>query len=277
MEIRTVKHPKTSYSQCQQSAARVLLIVWLLASCSPEVTLATPERQGVMVPATTTSPDTPSLASALPTPPPGGHLAVAPDSLGSLWSSSTLPTLPPGGQLPPDSPRSLWSSGVASSPAIERVLQQRMRQEAAPNKGHDLLRISPKVSPVSENLSFQAREGESVRFHYQKGQWRAEVSSHIGDFSRRAVLPVVCSQGEDVASNLEVLSRYPGWQSQRQIHVLGKNAVPTLGEVVYLGELGLKGRLQGAGWKGRNVSENMTIQPSRIWPESVKHKVIFSG
>ena len=120
-----------------------------------------------------------------------------------------------------------------------------MRQEAAPNKGHDLLRISPKVSPVSENLSFQAREGESVRFHYQKGQWRAEVSSHIGDFSRRAVLPVVCSQGEDVASNLEVLSRYPGWQSQRQIHVLGKNAVPTLGEVVYLGELGLKGGGEG--------------------------------
>ena len=117
MEIRTVKHPKTSYSQCQQSAARVLLIVWLLASCSPEVTLATPERQGVMVPATTTSPDTPSLASALPTPPPGGILQLPPDSLGSLWSSSTLPTLPPGGQLPPDSPRSLWSSGVSQQPS----------------------------------------------------------------------------------------------------------------------------------------------------------------
>ena len=87
-----------------------------------------------------------------------------------------------------------------------------MSQEVAPAKGRDLLRTSPKVSPVSENFSFEARGGERVRFACQMGQWRAEVSSHIGDFSRRAVLPVVCSQGEDVASRLEVLSRYASWQ-----------------------------------------------------------------
>ena len=116
-----------------------------------------------------------------------------------------------------------------------------MSQEAVPDKRRELLRTSPKVSPASENLSFQAREGERVRFYYQMGQWRAEVFSHIGDFSRRVVLPVVCSQGEDIASILEVLSRYTSWQRQRQIHVLDRNVCPTLGEVVYVGELGLKG------------------------------------
>ena len=72
-------------------------------------------------------------------------------------------------------------------------------------------------------------------------QWRAEVSSHIGAFSRQSVLPVVCSQGTDVTSSLEVLSKYPSWYSQRQIHVLDRNVCPTLGEVVYVGELGLRG------------------------------------
>ena len=116
-----------------------------------------------------------------------------------------------------------------------------MGQEAAPDKGGDLLRTSPKVTSVEEHLSFQARGRESVRFHYQMGQWCAEVSSHIGSASRRVVLPVVCSQGEDVASSLEVLSRYASWHSLRQIHVLDRNVCPTLGEVVCVGELGLKG------------------------------------
>ena len=145
-------------------------------------------------------------------------------------------------QLPPDAPGSFWGDSVASSPAIDAALQQRMSQEAVPDKRRELLRTSPKVSPASENLSFQAREGERVRFYYQMGrQWRAEVSSHIGAFSRQSVLPVVCSQGTDVTSSLEVLSKYPSWYSQRQIHVLDRNVCPTLGEVVYVGELGLKG------------------------------------
>ena len=172
-----------------------------------------------MTPATTTSPGDPSLASAPPTPLPRDAL-----------------------ELPPDSPGSFWGDSVASSPAIDAALQQRMSQEAVPDKRRELLRTSPKVSPVEENLSFQAREGERVRFYYQMGQWRAEVFSHIGDFSRRVVLPVVCSQGEDIASILEVLSRYTSWQRQRQIHVLDRNVCPTLGEVVYVGELGLEGR-----------------------------------
>ena len=219
MKANTSKE-RNFYTQGQQFIARVLFTVWLLASVSPEGTLAIPKRQ--MVPATTTSPGDPSLASAPPTPPPGGIL-----------------------QLPPDSPGAFWSSGVARTPSLERALQQRMSQEATPDQEHDLLRTSPKVFPVEEHWTFQAREGESVRFHYQKGQWHAEVSSHMGPFSRQSVLPVVCSQGEDIASSLEVLSRYPSWQRQRQIHVLDRNVCPTLGAVVYVGELGLK----GGGWR----------------------------
>ena len=217
MNVNTSKE-KSFYTQGQQFAARVLFIVWLLASGSPESALAAPKHQSAMVPATTTSPGDPSLASTPPTLPPGGIL-----------------------QLPPDSPGSFWDGSVASGSVIDAALQQRMSQEVATDEGSNLLRTSPKVSSVEENLSFQARGGESVRFHCQMGQWRAEVSSHIGSASRRAVLPVVCSQGEDVASSLEVLSRYPSWYSQRQIHVLDRNVCPTLGEVVYVGGLGLKG------------------------------------
>ena len=59
------------------------------------------------------------------------------------------------------------------------------------------------------------------------------------------MLPVVCSQGKDVASSLEVLSRCPNWYSQRQIYVLDKKVCPTLGEVVFVGKIGLRGGGQG--------------------------------
>ena len=213
MKMNTSKE-RSFYTQGQRFAARVLFILWLLASGSPEGALAAPKHQ--MTPATTTSPGDPSLASIPPLP--GGILP-----------------------FPPESPGSFWDNSVASSPALERALQQRMSQEATPDEECNLLRTSPKVSTIGENLSFQARGGESVHFYYQMGQWRAEVSSRIGAFSRRAVLPVVCSHGTDVTSSLEVLSKYPSWQRQRQIHVLDRNVCPTLGEVVYVGELGLKG------------------------------------
>ena len=217
MNVNTSKE-KSFYTQGQRFAARVLCIVWLLASGSPESVLAIPKRQPAMTPALTTSPGDHSLASTPPALPPGGIL-----------------------QLPPDSPGSFWGDSAGSSPSIDAALQERMSQEAVPSRGRGLLRIFPKINTVGEHLPFEARGGERVRFHYQMGQWRAEVSSHIGSASRRAVLPVVCSQGEDVASSLEVLSRYPSWYSQRQIHVLDRNVCPTLGEVVYVGGLGLKG------------------------------------
>ena len=241
MKANTSKE-RSFYTQGQQFAARVLLAVWLLASGSPEGTLATPKRQSAMTPATTTSPGDPSLANTPPTPPPGGILQLPPDFLGSFWGDS-----------------------VASSPSIDAALQQRMSQEFAPDEGRDLLRTSPKVSPASENLSFQARGGESVRFACQMGQWRAEVSSRIGSASRRAVLPVVCSQGEEVANSLEVLSRYPSWYSQRQIHVVDRNVCPMLGEVVYLGALGLKG-----GGEGGDLKRGLSLSNDN--PRQVRQK-----
>ena len=70
MNVNTSKE-KSFYTQGHQFAARVLCIVWLLASISPEGALATSKRQPAMVPATTTSPGDPSLASTPPTLPPG--------------------------------------------------------------------------------------------------------------------------------------------------------------------------------------------------------------
>ena len=235
MKMNTSKE-RGFYTQGQQLAARVLFILWLLVSVSPEGLLAVPKHQ--VTPATTTSPGDPSLASTPPTLPPGGIL-----------------------QLPPDAPGSFWGDSVASSPSIDATLQERMSQEAAPSRERELRRISPRVSPVEEHLPFQARGGERVCFHYQQGQWHAEVSSQLGAFSRRAVLPVVCSQGEDVASSLEVLSNYPSWYSQRQIHVLDENVCPTLGEVVYVGELGLKGGSGGdASGSGGTASAQTPLQ-----------------
>ena len=162
--------------------------------------------------------------------------------------------------MPPGSPRSLWSSGVASSSALERTLQQRISQEAVPN---------------IEHLPFQARGGESVRFHYQMGQWCAEVSFRIGPFSRRAVLPVVCSQGTDIASSLEILSRDSSWYSQRQIHILpipDQNMLAKLREVLYLGDLGLKGggQTQSSGRGGKALSNRRKQEDGEELPEQNK-------
>ena len=92
MNIRDMQQTNY-YIQCQQFAARVLLTIWLLAIGSPEGALATPKRQPAMVPAATTSPGDPSLASTPPT---------------------------PGGQL---APGSLWGDSIASIPATDAALQ----------------------------------------------------------------------------------------------------------------------------------------------------------
>ena len=68
--------------------------------------------------------------------------------------------------------RVLLIAGLLASYSPRNVL-------AAPDSQ---LSMAPGASLVEGNLSFQARAGENVRFYYQKGQWRAEVSSHIGDF-----------------------------------------------------------------------------------------------
>ena len=90
MNIRNMQ--RTNYcTQSQQSVASVL-IVWLLASCSLDSALAAPERQPTMVPAATTSPGNPFLASTPST---------------------------PRGQLPLGSPGSLWGDSVATDAATQ--------------------------------------------------------------------------------------------------------------------------------------------------------------
>ena len=88
------------YTKGQKNAASILLTIWLLINCNPNATLAAPRSEKAIVPAATTSPSDLALASALPTPQPGGIL-----------------------QLPPDSPYPLWGSRVASSPAIDAAPQ----------------------------------------------------------------------------------------------------------------------------------------------------------
>ena len=93
MNVNTSKE-KNFYTQGQRFAARILFILWLLASISPDSTLATPKHQPA-----TTSPGYPSLASAFPTP-------------------------LPGARCPQAAPSSFWGSGVASSLSIDAALQR---------------------------------------------------------------------------------------------------------------------------------------------------------
>ena len=127
------------YTQGQQRVARILLAVWLLASVSPEGILATPKRQ--MVPATTTSPGDPSLASAPPTPLPGGIL-----------------------QLPPDSPGVFWGDSVASTPAIDAALQ-RQRSSNLLSRTRDRLASrlwSPRPQEALRTLAGPVAEGDET-------------------------------------------------------------------------------------------------------------------
>ena len=98
MKMNTSKE-RSFYTQGQQFVARVLFILWLLASGSPEGVLAVPKHQ--MVPATTTSPGDPSLASAPPTPLPGGAF-----------------------QLPPEAPGAFWGDSAGSIPSMDAALQR---------------------------------------------------------------------------------------------------------------------------------------------------------
>ena len=103
MKANTSKE-KSFYTQGQRFAARILFILWLLASVNPESVLAIPKRQPA-----TTSPGDPSLASTPPTPLPGGIL-----------------------QLPPDAPGSFWGDSVASSPSTDAALQRQRPSSLLP-------------------------------------------------------------------------------------------------------------------------------------------------
>ena len=103
MKANTSKE-RNFYTQGQRFAARILFILWLLASVNPESVLAIPKRQPA-----TTSPGDPSLASTPPTPLPGGAF-----------------------QLPPDAPGSFWGGSVGSSPSTDAGLQRQRPSSLLP-------------------------------------------------------------------------------------------------------------------------------------------------
>ena len=104
MKTNTSKK-RNFYTQGQQFVARVLFILWLLASSSLESILAAPEHEKAIIPATTTSPSDPSLASTPSTPPPRSTLQLPPDSLDSLSGDNiaidTAPQRQPASNLLP--------------------------------------------------------------------------------------------------------------------------------------------------------------------------------
>ena len=92
---------------------------------------------------------------------------------------------------------------------------------------------------------FLAQGGQQVRFMHQDGQWQASVREPIGVFSRVMKLPVACQRHGDVEKALAALQAKPDKYVQRRIHVLP--AAPPYLAMVYLGEQGLKGGMDGAG------------------------------
>ena len=107
------------YSQGQRRAARVLFIVWLLASCSLDVTLAVPRSEKAIVLASSPTPSDLPLAS--PPTAAWGHLAVAPrlpmlilGQQGSQQSSHRHSTPAPASFLP-----TLQNNRQANEPLLE--------------------------------------------------------------------------------------------------------------------------------------------------------------
>ena len=92
---------------------------------------------------------------------------------------------------------------------------------------------------------FLAQGGQQVRFMHHDGQWQASVREPIGMFSRVMKLPVACERHGDVAKALADLQAKPDKYVQRRIHVLP--AAPPYLAMVYIGEQGLKGGMDGAG------------------------------
>ena len=101
MTVSTIKHPKISYSQGQRNVAkaRILFIVWLLASGSPESALADPKGQSAMTSDTMTS--------------------IDPLLFNSAWVERHCPPAPPS---PSGPPRLVPSANSSRLPRMVRTL-----------------------------------------------------------------------------------------------------------------------------------------------------------
>ena len=178
------------YTQRQRRAARILLAVWLLASCSPNRMLAAPKRGAAIVPAAPTNPSALSLASAPPTPPPGGIL-----------------------QFPPNSPYSFWGG----SPAIDTTSQRQLAASLLP-KTTDKLASQLSRSRPQAALQLQAGSvGEATEAGSSSSQHPAVDPSSLEATSITAISPLqqLMSQ-EDVPDNQDLLEALNAVPPQEQ-------------------------------------------------------------
>ena len=147
MTLSTIKHPKISYSQGQRNVAkaRILFIVWLLASTSPEGALAAPKRQ------TTT-------LSTL-----GDPLLF--NSEVTSWARCHYAPDPPD---PPDSPHSPRLCRSANTSSIGAALQRLSRpiRTLMSCFGRPRLQEIPDTpsGPVAEGCDEPREVGSSSRF-----------------------------------------------------------------------------------------------------------------
>ena len=239
---------KSFYTQGQQFAARVLFIVWLLVSGSPESALAAPKRQSAMTPATTTSPGGPSLNSTPPTPSPGGTLQLPSASPGSLLGDSAAidaaPQRQPAANLlprtidklasqlaslrPQEAPRTLIepvaeeagsssqyptvdpsSAMIALSTATPSALQQLMSQHSVPDNNNLLAALN--AAPPQEQ-----RQWIEAAIQWLANQPIENLSpAAIRDYAALAHVQVT-------PENRELLERY--------FHTLGKKVEEGAGD-----------------------------------------------
>ena len=144
MTTRKRKHTNF-YTKGQQRAARILLTVWLLTNCSPDITLAASDRGKAIVPATTASPSGLALGSSPSTPQPEGILQLSPDSPGLLWGSRVaIDTVPEPMSQPPSSLRARTIDKLASHLARPNI-------QAAPRT---------QVGPVAEAIEESSSSGQ---------------------------------------------------------------------------------------------------------------------
>ena len=232
MKTHTSKE-KSFYTQGQQFAARVLFIVWLLASGSPESALAAPRRQAAMTPATTNSPGNPSLTStpwgssvdstpsidaALQRQRPSSLRPRTIDKLvGRLWSPRTQETprtlaglvaeeAGSSNQYPTVDPSSAM---IALSTATQSALQQLMSQHSVPDN-NNLLAALNAAPPQEQSQWIEAAI-----------QWLA--NQPIENLSPAAIRDYAALAHVQVTpENRELLKRY--------FHTLGKKVEEEAGD-----------------------------------------------
>ena len=142
----------------------------------------------------------------------------------------------------------------------QRAAQTKLQRAAAVNELPQPGQPSPAITPLLPLVTqpkcladktpqaiasqdFLAQGGQHVRFMHHNGQWQASVTEPIGVFSRIMTLPVACQRHGDVEAVLFALQAKPDKYVQRRIHVLP--AAPPYLAMVYIGEQGLKGGMDG--------------------------------